>query len=91
VVISSLTTNKLNYPVFYQIALGGPSILIRNSHDDQCASIFSTQIVIPTLQMLDQKAGIPYTDITYYLVMGTIANESLLGTWLVQEGGRRLG
>jgi hypothetical protein len=35
---------------------------------------FSTQIVIPTLQMLDQKAGIPYTDITYYLVMGTIAN-----------------
>jgi hypothetical protein len=52
---------------------------------------FSTQIVISTLQMLDQKAGIPYTDITYYLVMGTIANESLLGTWLVQEGGRRLG
>ena len=52
---------------------------------------FSTQIVIPTLQMLDQKAGIPYTDITYYLVMGTIANESLLGTWLVQEGGPALG
>src|ERR1700751_4672487 len=52
---------------------------------------FSTQIVIPTLQMLDQKAGIPYTDIIYYLVMGTIANESLLGTWLVQEGGPALG
>ena len=52
---------------------------------------FSTQIVIPTLQMLDQKAGIPYTDITYYLVMGTIANESLLGTFLVQESGPALG
>ena len=51
------------------------------------AKQFSTQIVIPTLQILDQQAGIPYTDIAYYLVMGTIANESLLGTWLVQEGG----
>jgi hypothetical protein len=52
---------------------------------------FSNQVVIPTLQMLDQRAGIPYTDIAYYLVMGTIANESLLGTWLVQEGGPALG
>jgi len=55
------------------------------------AKQFSTQVVIPTLQMLDQQASIPYTDIAYYLVMGTIANESLLGTWLVQEGGPALG
>jgi len=55
------------------------------------AKQFSSQVVIPTLQMLDEQAGIPYTDIAYYLVMGTIANESLLGTWLVQEGGPALG
>jgi hypothetical protein len=55
------------------------------------ANQFSTQVVIPTLQMLSLQAGIPYTDIASYLVMGTIANESLLGTWLVQENGPALG
>lgn len=55
------------------------------------ASQFAKQIVIPTLQVLEQQAGIPYSEVAYYLVMGTIANESLLGTFLVQEQGPALG
>jgi len=55
------------------------------------AAQFSAQIVIPTLELLEQQAGIPYADTAYYLVMGTIAQESLMGTWLVQEGGDALG
>jgi hypothetical protein len=55
------------------------------------AAQFRSQIVIPTLQLLEQQAGVPYSDTAYYLVMGTIAQESLLGTFLVQESGPALG
>lgn len=55
------------------------------------AAQFAAKIVIPTLQLLDQQAGIPYSDTAYHLVMGTIAQESLLGTWLAQESGPALG
>lgn len=55
------------------------------------AKQFAMQVVIPTLQMLEQKALVPYSSTAYYLVMGTIANESLLGTYLVQEDGPALG
>jgi hypothetical protein len=55
------------------------------------AAQFSAQIVIPTLETLSQQAGVPYSDVAYCLVMGTIAQESLLGTWLVQENGPALG
>lgn len=55
------------------------------------AAQFCAQIVVPTLQMLDREAGIPYSDTACYLVMGTIAQESLLGTWLVQMSGPALG
>lgn len=51
---------------------------------------FSAQIVIPTLQAL-QTAGIPYSTTAYHLVMGTIAQESLMGTYLVQVHGPALG
>ena len=55
------------------------------------ATQFASQIVRPTLALLEQVAGIPNSAIAYYLVMGTIANESLLGTFLVQESGPALG
>jgi hypothetical protein len=54
------------------------------------AKQFADQVVIPTLEML-AEVGIPYTETAFNLVMGTIAQESLLGTWLVQEGGSALG
>jgi hypothetical protein len=52
---------------------------------------FASQVVTPTLQMLDQQAGIPYSDFAFHLVLGTIAQESLMGTYLVQEMGPALG
>lgn len=52
---------------------------------------FADQVVVPTLQMLEQQAGIPYSDTAFYLVMGTVAQESLMGTYLVQEMGPALG
>lgn len=55
------------------------------------AKQFSDQIVIPTLVTLGNSAGVPYSDTAYHLVMGTIAQESLLGTWLVQTAGPALG
>ena len=55
------------------------------------AAQFSAQIVIPTLLTLDQVGKVPYSGVAYHLVMGTIAQESLLGTWLVQEDGPALG
>jgi hypothetical protein len=55
------------------------------------AAQFSAQIVVPTLELLESQAGVPYSDTVYYLVMGTIAQESLLGTYLVQAGGPALG
>lgn len=55
------------------------------------ASQFSAQIVIPTLLTLDQVGKVPYSTVAYHLVTGTIAQESLLGTWLVQEDGPALG
>jgi hypothetical protein len=55
------------------------------------AAQFGTQIVSPTLETLAQQASIPYSATAYNLVLGTIAQESLMGTWLVQEGGPALG
>jgi hypothetical protein len=55
------------------------------------ATQLSAQVVLPTLQMLAQVAGIPYSDAAYHLCMGTIAQESLLGTYLVQASGPALG
>jgi hypothetical protein len=52
---------------------------------------FADLIVVPTLQTLDSVAGIPYTKTAFDLVMGTLAQESLLGTWLVQQNGDALG
>jgi hypothetical protein len=52
---------------------------------------FSAQVVIPTLETLGRIGGIPCSDTAYYLVMGTIAQESLLGTYLVQAAGPALG
>lgn len=52
---------------------------------------FANQIVIPTLQMLEQQAGIPFSDTAFHLVMGTIAQESLMGTYIVQAMGPALG
>lgn len=55
------------------------------------AAQFSAQIVTPTLEMLAQQAGVPYSTTAFNLVMGTIAQESLMGTWLVQQDGGALG
>lgn len=52
---------------------------------------FADQVVIPTLQMLEQQAGIPFSDTAFHLVMGTIAQESLMGTYLIQQMGPALG
>ena len=52
---------------------------------------FADQVVIPTLQMLEQQAGIPFSDTAFHLIMGTIAQESLMGTYLVQQMGPALG
>lgn len=55
------------------------------------AAQFSAQIVIPTLLTLEQVGKVPYSTVAYHLVIGTVAQESLLGTWLVQEDGPALG
>jgi hypothetical protein len=52
---------------------------------------FGGLIVTPTLQLLESKAKIPSSKTAFDLVMGTLAQESLLGTWLVQEIGDALG
>lgn len=54
------------------------------------ASDFSTQVVIPALQLL-ALAGIPYTKSAHDLLMGTAAQESLMGTYLVQQSGPGIG
>jgi hypothetical protein len=53
-------------------------------------SDFSAQVVIPALQML-APAGIPYTKTAHDLIMGTCAQESLMGTYLVQQMGPGIG
>jgi hypothetical protein len=55
------------------------------------AGQFAAQIVIPTLELLDREAGIAYSELYFHLVIGTIAQESLLGTFLVQTSGPALG
>jgi hypothetical protein len=54
------------------------------------ASDFSTQVVIPALQLL-APAGIPYSQTAHDLLMGTAAQESLMGTYLVQQSGPGVG
>lgn len=55
------------------------------------AAQFGAEIVTPALQLLEAAAGIPNSPTAFNLVMGTIAQESLLGTFLVQQGGSALG
>lgn len=50
----------------------------------------SAQVVIPALQML-ARAGIPYSKTAHDLLMGTFAQESLMGTYLVQQSGPGIG
>lgn len=54
------------------------------------AQQFITQVAEPVLEGL-VEAGVPYSATALNLCMGTIAQESLLGTFLVQEGGSALG
>jgi hypothetical protein len=55
------------------------------------AQQFVTQVAVPTLQGLASEADVPYSETALNLCMGTIAQESLLGTYLVQAGGPALG
>jgi hypothetical protein len=55
------------------------------------AAQFIAEVVDPTLRMLADKANVPYSDTALYLVTGTIAHESLIGTYLVQASGPALG
>lgn len=50
------------------------------------AADFSSLVVIPALQLL-AAVGIPDTKTAHDLLMGTAAQESLLGTYLQQENG----
>ena len=54
------------------------------------ASDFSSLVVVPALQLL-APAGIPYSKTAHDLLMGTAAQESLLGTYLVQQSGPGVG
>ena len=53
------------------------------------ASDFSTQVVIPALELL--SGDIPYSKTAHDLLMGTAAQESLMGTYLVQQSGPGVG
>jgi hypothetical protein len=55
------------------------------------AAQFDSQVLTPTLMALERLAGVPYTKAAHDLVFGTIAQESLLGTFLVQTNGPALG
>lgn len=54
------------------------------------ASDFSGLVVVPALELL-APAGIPYSKTAHDLLMGTAAQESLLGTYLVQQSGPGVG
>lgn len=54
------------------------------------ATDFSTLVVIPALELLG-TAGIPYSKTAHDLLMGTAAQESLMGTYLVQQSGPGVG
>lgn len=54
------------------------------------ASDFSSLVVVPALQLL-APAGIPYSKVAHDLLMGTAAQESLMGTYLQQESGPGVG
>ncbi len=54
------------------------------------ASDLSTQVVIPALQLL-APAGIPYSQTAHDLLMGTCAQESIMGLYLVQQSGPGAG
>jgi len=54
------------------------------------AADFSTQVVIPALQLL-APAGIPYSKTAHDLLMGTCAQESIMGLYLVQQSGPGVG
>lgn len=54
------------------------------------ASDFRSAVLNPALDAL-APAGIPRTAAADALVFATVAQESLVGTWLVQDGGPALG
>lgn len=54
------------------------------------ASDFRTVVLTPAMNAL-VPAGIPNTLVGSGLVFATIAQESLVGTWLLQSGGPALG
>lgn len=53
------------------------------------AQDFSLYVVQDALQML--HPAIPYSDVAHNLLMGTAAQESLMGTYLVQQKGPGVG
>ena len=52
---------------------------------------FAEDIVMPSLRLLEAQAGIPVTPLYTNLVMGTLAQESMLGTYVSQVNGPALG
>jgi hypothetical protein len=51
------------------------------------AANFYSQVIVPTLEVLENVAGMPLTAFKMCLNMATCAQEGALGTWLVQTGG----
>lgn len=54
------------------------------------AADVSRYVVVPALQLL-APVGIPYTKTAHDLLMGTAAQESLMGLYLVQQSGPGVG
>ena len=54
------------------------------------AADISRYVVVPALQLL-APTGIPYSKTAHDLLMGTAAQESLMGLYLVQQGGPGVG
>jgi hypothetical protein len=52
---------------------------------------FGQYVVQNALEILANQKAIPYSEIAYNLLMGTAAQESLLGTYLVQQSGSGIG
>lgn len=55
------------------------------------AADFSQYVVIDALEILANAGAIPYSKTAHDLLMGTAAQESLLGEYLVQEDGSGAG
>jgi hypothetical protein len=55
------------------------------------AADFGQYVVQDALEILANMNAIPYSETAYNLLMGTAAQESLLGTYLVQQSGPGIG